>query len=78
MRCLSCPPLGTGTGAPKGVRSRKISTREKMSGRNYAKEAAVAPVMSVGPMNGGAGPTSGDRTGRFSDSPLESFLEPAA
>ena len=54
----------------------KIFDSEEMSGRTYAEEAVVAPAMNAGPMNGGVGLTSSGRTGRCSELPLKSFLEP--
>ena len=84
IRCLNCPPLGTGVDASlsqaphqEGCVAKKHFDSEAMRGRNHAKEAAVAPAVNAGPMDGGVGPISSGRTGRCSDSPNKSFLEPA-
>ena len=70
------PPPRNKSGRTEGVAPTKIFDSEEMSGRTYAEEAVVAPAMNAGPMNGGVGLTSSGRTGRCSELPLKSFLEP--
>ncbi len=76
MRSLNCPPL-KGIGCTKRAAPTENFDSEAMIGRTHAKEAAVAPAMNAGPKNGEVGPISSGRTGRSSESPIKSFLEPA-